>query len=274
MSSEVVERYNEVKKRIVALSKECDRLEPPNLCVVTKLKPVEPMIELYEAGHRVFGENYVAEMAEKAAQLPADVQYVFIGHLQSNKVPKLINEVPQLVRVETVDSEKLAAKLDQGEWPDSEGGRPYFSIFSLLAVGQQRPDRPLEVLIQVNTSSEESKSGVDGSEAVEELSKLVRYIVAECPNLRWKGLMTIASPDTVKAAAEFKGLRKTGEEIVKILQGEKLMPETLFYSFGMTDDMKEAIANGSSELRIGTAIMGSRPARDQKPLEAGQSSAL
>lgn len=92
--------------------------------------------------------------------------------------------------------------------------------------------------------------------------------------------MTIASPDPVKAAEEFKWLTKTGDELLVLLKGElegagagDSVPESIFYSFGMTDDMKEAIANGSSQLRIGTAIMGSR-VKDPKPSEDVPSSAI
>ncbi len=134
---------------------------------VSKTKPAEIVREAYDAGLRDFGENYVQELIDKAPALPSDAQWRFIGHLQSNKAKALVQAVPNLAAVETVDSEKLASKLDAAV---GGAGRP-----------------PLPVLIQVNTSGEETKYGVEPQECL----PLARHIVDNCPNLVFRGLMTI-----------------------------------------------------------------------------------
>ena len=140
---------------------------PVRLVAVSKTKPAEMLMEAYERGQRSFGENYVQELVEKCQLLPADVQWHFIGHLQSNKCG-LVAQVPNLFMVETLDSQKLAEKLDK-------------------AWGSQPDREPLKVMIQVNTSSEDSKAGVAPSETV----SLAEFIASSCPSLRLTGLMTI-----------------------------------------------------------------------------------
>ena len=103
--------------------------KPPRVVAVSKTKPVEDLMEAYNAGHRDFGENYVQELVGKASALPADIRWRFIGHLQSNKVKALLEGVPSLSCIETVDSVKLADKLNA----------------AVAAIG--RP--PLDVMIQV-----------------------------------------------------------------------------------------------------------------------------
>lgn len=125
------------------------------------------------------------ELCEKAPALPADIRWHFIGHLQSNKVAALVKSVPNLAFVETVDSERLARKLNGA------------------VEAQGRP--PLNVLVQVNTSGEESKSGVEpGAPAVE----LSRFIVTECAHLRLRGLMTIGMPDYTSRPENFQCLQQ------------------------------------------------------------------
>lgn len=117
--------------------------------------------------------------------MPEDVKWHFIGHLQSNKVNALVKGVPNLSLLETIDTVKLAKKVD-------------------AAVGQaERP--PLDVFVQVNTSGEESKSGVDPGAPVIELSKV---IAEECPNLKLRGLMTIGMPDYTSRPENFECLKQ------------------------------------------------------------------
>jgi pyridoxal phosphate enzyme (YggS family) len=138
------------------------------LVAVSKTKPAESIQELYNAGYRCFGENYFQELVDKAQTLPKDIQWHFIGHLQSSKAAKLVKEVPNLAVLETVDTVKLAGKLNN----------------ACEATGRA----PLSVFIQVDTSGEATKSGVDGGE---ELQELLRFIRDKCPLLRVTGLMTI-----------------------------------------------------------------------------------
>lgn len=111
----------------------------PRLVAVSKTKPVSLLMEAYNAGQRHFGENYVQEVLEKAPQMPRDVHWHFIGHLQSNKAKALVQSIPNLYSVETVDSQKIANHLNRA------------------CEGAER-DELLKVMVQVNTSGEESKS--------------------------------------------------------------------------------------------------------------------
>merc|ERR1719188_253842 len=144
---------------------------PPDevrLVAVSKTKPVAMLQAAYSVGHRHFGENYVQEIVEKQPQMPEDTQWHFIGHLQSNKVSQLLKGCPTLACLETLDSEKLARAVDKA-W---------------LATGSERK---LRVMVQVNSSGEESKTGL----TEDEVAGLCKIIVAECEGLELAGLMTI-----------------------------------------------------------------------------------
>jgi len=167
--SDVVSNAHIVNERIQACAEAAGR---PNgsvrLVAVSKTKPVEAIQQLYDAGYRHFGENYLQELTEKAAILPKDINWHFIGHLQSSKASKITKDVSNLYLLETIDSEKLANKVNNAR---STAGLP-----------------PLKVFIQVDTSGEATKSGVDtGSE----LLSLATFITEQCPHLRLAGLMTI-----------------------------------------------------------------------------------
>merc|ERR1712232_1096766 len=133
------ERLAHVKHEIHTLSTKLNRKHLPRLVAVSKTKPVWQIQACYNAGQRHFGENYVKELLEKAPLLPDDIEWHFLGHLQSNKVKQLLT-VKNLSVVETVDSLKLAKKLN--------------------TASEQRT-KPLVVYVQVNTSKENSKSGVE-----------------------------------------------------------------------------------------------------------------
>jgi len=199
------------------------------LVAVSKTKPVSAIQEAYDAGHRAFGENYVDEFVEKHSQLPADIKWHFIGHIQSNKVKKLVT-VPNLDLVETVDSEKLAAKLNK-------------------EYGKAERKEPLRVLVQVLTSTEGTKFGVEEGEGSD---KLVEYIVKECPKLKFAGLMTMGRLHDVEA------FRRMYEMKEKLRETHKL-GEELVLSMGTSDDWEEAvIEGGANEVRLGTTIFGAR----------------
>jgi pyridoxal phosphate enzyme (YggS family) len=189
------------------------------LVAVTKKFPAAVMCEAYSLGLRVFGENYVQEFAEKHPALSdlADAQFHLIGHLQSNKA-RLATELFQTV--ETVDSEKLARRLNETA-------------------------RPLEVMIEVKLSPEGTKAGA----TPDELPKLIDAIRG-CPNLRLTGLMTMPpwNPDSETTRPFFRRLA----ELARIHQLPKL-------SMGMSHDLEAAIEEGATHIRIGTALFGPRP---------------
>lgn len=200
----------------------------PRLCAVSKTKPAIAVQELYEAGHRIFGENYVQELVEKSAQLPADISWHFIGSLQSNKVKPLLRDVPSLACVQTVDSAKLALKLN--------------SAVEALARA------PLDVYLQVDTSGEDTKSGIPPAE----LGELVQFVSANCPQLRLKGLMTIGAPGDLTC---FDRLVECRAEAASLLGIE---PDVLELSMGMSGDFEEAVARGATCIRVGSTIFGER----------------
>jgi len=130
------------------------------------------------------------ELVEKAAEMPQDIRWRFIGHLQSNKVNTLLKKVPSLVAIETVDTEKLAVKLNA----------------TVIDIGRS----PLDVFVQVNTSGEESKSGVEpGLETV----ALCKFIAQQCPSLNLRGLMTIGMPDYTSKPENFECLQACRFEV-------------------------------------------------------------
>jgi pyridoxal phosphate enzyme (YggS family) len=200
---------------------------PVTLVAVSKIKPVSDLKVAYDSGQRHFGENYVAELVDKSINLPSDVRWHMIGHLQSNKVNKLISGCSNLFMIETVDSVKLANKIE-------------------LAMRTARPTDKLKVLIEVKTSPEESKDGIEEST----VPALVAHIREYCPHLEFSGLMTIADP---KNPAE--SFRKMNELKAR-LGTQGITVETL--SMGMSSDYEQAIAFGSNHVRIGSVIFGSR----------------
>lgn len=203
------------------------------LVAVSKTKPVELLSEAYEAGHRHFGENYVQELVQKAPELPEDIKWHFIGRLQSNKVSSLIKGCPKLACVETVTSEKLARALNK-------------------AVQLVSREEKLRVMIQVNSSGEESKGGIEPRDCV----ALATFIARECEHLELAGFMTIGAPDYSGCRTEdFETLHTCRREAAAALTMEE---EGLELSMGMSNDFENAILEGSTSVRVGSSIFGAR----------------
>ncbi|XP_062161357.1 uncharacterized protein LOC133868472 [Alnus glutinosa] len=198
---------------------------------VSKTKPVSLIRQVYDAGHRCFGENYVQELIEKAPQLPDDIEWHFIGNLQSNKVKPLLAGVPNLAMVESVDDEKIANNLNR----------------VVGSIGR----KPLKVLVQVNTSGETSKFGVEPSGCVE----LAKHVSLGCPNLEFCGLMTIGMLDYSSTPENFKRLSNCKAEVCKALG---IPEERCELSMGMSADFEQAIEMSSTNVRIGSTIFGAR----------------
>lgn len=213
------ERLLQVEERIQnAASRAGRKREEIMLIAVTKKFPPEVTREAYELGLRCFGENYVQEFERKHPLLTdlAGAEFHLIGHLQSNKA-RIAGELFQAI--ETVDSEKLAKRLDQ-------------------------LNRPLEVMIEVKLSHEEAKEGA----APESLPALIAAIRA-CPNLRLTGLMTMPPwcDDPEVTRPYFRTLAA--------LAREHGLPKL---SMGMSHDLEAAIEEGSTHVRVGTALFGPR----------------
>jgi pyridoxal phosphate enzyme (YggS family) len=217
------------------------------LVAVSKLKPANDILALHQApiSHTHFGENYLQELQEKSRLLPPTIQWHFIGGLQSNKCQPLASSVPNLFCVSSVDSSKKADQLEKGR--------------SQLVEKESLRDK-LHVHIQVNTSGEEEKSGVEPSEAVE----LCRHVRENCPHLHLAGLMTIGALARSQATTteteneDFLELKKVRFQVAEKLDLEK---DELELSMGMSEDYEGAIALGSDEVRVGSTLFGQRPAK-------------
>jgi pyridoxal phosphate enzyme (YggS family) len=205
---------------------------PPNvtLVAVSKTKPNELILEAYEAGHRDFGENYVQELVDKHEQLPKDIHWHFIGHLQSNKVKYI---APFVHLIHSVDSFKLLKEINKQA---------------------QKNNRTINCLLQIYIAQEETKFGLDEKEC-DELLRSEDF--KSLQNIKVLGFMGMASntDNEEQIRKEFR--------ILKILF-DKLSPhrtpntELRTLSFGMSSDYKIAIEEGSNMLRIGSTIFGER----------------
>lgn len=194
------------------------------LLAVSKTKPAGDIAAAYQSGQRHFGENYLQEALRKQQELGAyDITWHFIGPIQSNKTRPLATHFDW---VHSVDSLKIAQRLSD-----------------------QRPAHlpPLNICLQVNISNEQSKSGI----ALAELPQLYEQI-AKLPNLKLRGVMAIPAPqqDFEQQRQPYKALYQAVAELKR--------PELDTFSFGMTGDLKAAIAEGSTIVRIGTALFGER----------------
>eukprot|EP00127_Corallochytrium_limacisporum_P003527 Clim_evm10s150 gene=Clim_evmTU10s150 len=236
---EIQRALTAVRQRV---EKACDDAERPiegvRLVAVSKTKPYDALRAAYSSGQRHFGENYVQEVVDKSKVLPEDICWHFIGHLQSNKA-KDICAIPNMYMVETVHSEKLANLLEK-QWGSQE----------------HSTNGPLKVLVQVNTSGEENKSGVKpGEQAI----KLAQHIRDKCKNLKLQGVMTIGAFDHSVAESgdnpDFLKLIDCRKEVAEALEME---PEDLELSMGMSNDFEHAIEKGSTNVRVGSTIFGAR----------------
>lgn len=212
----------------------CDELQKKNviLVAVSKTKPAEEILELYKAGQRDFGENYVQELVDKYEQLPKDIHWHFIGHLQSNKVKYI---APFVSLIQGVDSKKLLAEIDKQ-------GR--------------KNNRVIDCLLQVHIAKEETKFGFDEKELHEFFyTNYTNY--TNYKNVRIRGLMGMASftDDISIVRNEFKILKNLFDKY-STLPVANCQFETL--SMGMSSDYKTAIEEGSNMVRIGSLLFGKR----------------
>ncbi|KAL6298550.1 hypothetical protein BKA93DRAFT_820337 [Sparassis latifolia] len=249
---ELKESLSEIRARVQQASGPSASRQP-TLVAVSKYKPVSDIQACYDDGQRDFGENYVQELVDKAHQLPLDVKWHFIGTLQSNKA-KILASIPSLYAIQTVTSTKAATALNK-------------------AIPTERVS-PLHVLLQVNTSGEDIKSGLStlspNSPPDAELIQLARHIITDCPKLHLQGLMTIGSLTESLASAEkpnedFERLKDTRDLLQEALAKADLPAArkwgesgNLVLSMGMSSDFEAALKTGSDIVRVGTGIFGTR----------------
>lgn len=198
------------------------------LIAVSKTKPVSMLMEAYDSGIRIFGENKVQEMCDKYEQMPKDIQWHMIGHLQRNKVKYIIDKA---ALIHSVDSLRLAEMIQEEA---------------------AKHQVVMPILVEVNVAMEETKFGTSLAEAMELVEQISHF-----PNIRIEGLMTIAPfvEDPEENRKYFRALKKLAVDInnknidnvhVRIL------------SMGMTNDYMVAIEEGATMVRVGTGIFGER----------------
>lgn len=225
----ISENIHSVEERIQAACARAGRSrDEVTLICVTKTMPVEDLRQAYDAGQRSFGENRVQEINDKFPQLPSDIQWHMIGHLQRNKVKYLMDKA---VMIHSVDSAALAQTI------------------SKEAV---KAGRVMDILLEVNAAEEESKFGLTCADVL----PLVREI-APLPGIHICGLMTVApftdDPETNRVF--FRKLRDLSVDI-----GRESIDNVSMHilSMGMTGDFEVAIEEGATHIRVGTAIFGKR----------------
>ena len=220
-------RLNDVKARIRAAAKECGRVpEDIKLIAVTKTYPIEAMNEAIRLGITDIGENKPQEIRDKFDNV-SPVNWHLIGHLQTNKVKYIID---RCTLVHSVDSIKLMAEIDRQA---------------------QDHNRDIDILIQVNISGEESKSGI----APDELPLLLEY-AKNLTNTHVKGLMTIAPKcDIDEVSRHFSNMKELFDQTAKQSYRNVTMTEL---SMGMSGDFETAIKHGATMVRIGSLIFGPR----------------
>ncbi|MCK9268911.1 MAG: YggS family pyridoxal phosphate-dependent enzyme [Bacteroidales bacterium] len=219
----------EIKENLLKLRSEIP--EKVKLVAVSKTKPVETLMEAYNAGQRIFGENKAQELVEKQAKMPADVRWHFIGHLQTNKVKML---VPVVSMIEAVDSLKLLRNIDKEA---------------------RKIKRRVPCLLQFHIAEEDTKFGLDVAEADAMLQKVN---LSEMTGVQIAGVMGMATytDDVQQVNREFAHLHQIFDEIkTKYFPNEDSFCEI---SMGMSGDYKIAIAQGSTMVRIGSLIFGER----------------
>lgn len=225
----VTENLKIVEEKIAEACRRSGRKrEDVTLIAVSKTKPVSMIEEAYHAGIRVFGENKVQELTEKYDQLPSDIHWHMIGHLQRNKVKYIIDKAEL---IHSVDSLRLMETINHEA---------------------EKRNLKVKVLLEVNMAKEDTKFGLMPEEVMEFIDK-----VPEFPNISVEGLMTIApntdNPETNRQI--FSALRKLSVDIA-----EKNIDNIHMgvLSMGMTNDYEVAIEEGATMVRVGTGIFGKR----------------
>ena len=197
------------------------------LVAVSKTKPVSSLLEAYDAGQRVFGENKIQEMASKWEEMPKDIQWHMIGHVQTNKVKYM---APFVDLIHTVDSLKLLREINKQA---------------------AKHDRVINCLLQIKIAEEEHKFGLDHQDALQLLAKDIQ---ATLPHVSIVGLMGMASftDNKTQIETEFKKLSTLHKEFIK------QHPQLTILSMGMSSDYTLALDHGSTMVRIGSSIFGAR----------------
>ena len=223
-----------IKENILQINKEL----PPStkLVAVSKFKPVEAVQEAYDAGQRIFAESRPQELKQKVEVLPKDIEWHFIGHLQTNKI-KMV--VPYTTLIHSIDSERLIVEV--GEYARRNNYHP-------------------GVLLELHIAQKETKQGFSADEILDLLDRIASdgELRDKLSNISVKGLMAMASfvDDQEQIRSEFSKLLELRDEIVR--RNYPFLDSFTELSFGMSGDYHIAASMGSTMVRIGTSIFGSR----------------
>lgn len=227
--NELEKNFSAIQSRISSATTATNRpAGSAKLLAVSKTHPIDRIEALYRLGQRDFGENYVQELVQKAEEARVrrlnEIRWHFIGHLQSNKVKLLL---PHVFYIHTVDSISLAEEISK-------------------RAQNAAPQRKIQCLLSVNIDRESTKSGFDPDAVIEAAKK-----ISQLPGVELRGLMCIPDPNSnTQTQNAFSRLRALGAALPGIQNPE--------LSMGMTNDFEVAIREGSSWVRVGTAIFGSR----------------
>ena len=226
MDKERVEKLKaNYKKVLEGFTKSKKDSKYPNknaiLTAVSKKRSWEDIQVIYDEGQRIFGENYPQELIEKSLKLPKDIEWHLIGHLQSNKIKKLFEQIPNIV-IESVDRIDIVQKLNKN-------------------VPQNNKTK---VYIEVNISNESSKTGCNEKDIFD----IADEIINKCPKLELVGIMSLGN---VGDKNEFEKMLKIKEQLCEKYNLDK---DKFIASFGTSQDYEEAILSGSDEVRVGHQI--------------------
>ena len=225
LKENLLEVQNNIKKACDKVGRDVSEV---TLIAVSKTKPVDMLMEVYDAGMRTFGENKVQEMMDKEAVMPQDIKWHMIGHLQRNKVKYLMGKV---TLIHSVDSFRLAEEISTQSVKHG--------VYT-------------DVLVEINIAEEESKFGISKEETIQLITD-----ISKLPNIRIQGLMTIAPfvDDPEDNRKYFKQIKELSVDI-KNKNIDNVSMGIL--SMGMTGDYMVAIEEGATMVRVGTGIFGER----------------
>ena len=218
-SKKLISNYQNLISQIEKIKKDKNITKEITLISVSKKRSIEDIQTIYNSGARKFGENYVNEILEKSEKLPKDIEWHLIGHLQSNKVKKLIQKIPNII-IESVDSIKIAEEINK------------------------HSNQKIKVYIEVNISNSESKTGAD----LKIIDDIAKVIMEKCNNLELIGIMSLGD---VGNKEQFEHMVKLKNDICDKYNLDK---NKFISSFGTSQDYEEAIISGSDEVRVGHQI--------------------
>ena len=213
--------YNTVLDQIKATKEKTSSKKNPIVIAVSKKRSVESIQVIYNLGHRIFGENYPQELLEKSKKLPKDIEWHLIGHLQTNKVKKILEEIPNIT-IESVDRIDVVKKIAQ-----------YADI-----------KNPTKVYLEINISNEDSKTGCP----LEKIYEVIDEIIKNKDKLNLVGIMSLGK---IGDKQEFEKMIQIKNEIC---EKYGLNKDKFIASFGTSQDFQDAILSGSDEVRIGHQI--------------------